>query len=253
MSVDPSRPAFAPLQERDGEPLLEPPLALRIGLLGLGGVLAIGGAWMLICALLLPQAIALPLDREAAAAAAPHRGRAVAAARLGVVRGDLYAQAAYADAGLLWPDAPHGPEAAAAAKVEDAIQYARSNAVSALALAPVNGSAWLFLAALPAPSSTKPAEALAALQMSYLTAPNDPALGRPRLERALAAAVPIDTDLQEFMKSDLRQILTRQPQQKAAIVAAYKAASPQNQTIFESLAATIDPDFSQSLRGETPK
>jgi hypothetical protein len=89
--------------------------------------------------------------------------------------------------------------------------------------------------------------------MSYLTAPNDPTLARPRLERALAAAVPIDTDLQEFMKGDLRRILTRQPQQKPAIVAAYKAASPQDQTIFESLAAAVDQDFSQSLRAETPK
>ncbi len=249
MSLDPSRPAFAPLQRGDGEPLLEPPLALRIGLLGLGGVLAIGGAWMLICALLLPQAIALPLDRDAAAAAGAHRGRAIAAARLGVVRGDLYAQAAYADAGLIWSDALHGADAATSTKIRDA----RSNAESALALAPVNGSAWLFLAALPPSASAKPADALAALQMSYLTAPNDPTLARPRLERALAAAVPIDTDLQEFMKGDLRRILTRQPQQKPAIVAAYKAASPQDQTIFESLAAAVDQDFSQSLRAETPK
>ncbi len=84
--------------------------------------------------------------------------------------------------------------------------------------------------------------------MSYLTAPDDAALARPRIERALASSVPIDRDLQEFMKGDLREILAQQPLQKPAILAAYKAASPQNQAIFEALAAEIDPDFAQSVR-----
>lgn len=55
------------------------------------------------------------------------------------------------------------------------------------------------------------------------------------------------------MKGDLREILARQPLQKPAILAAYKAASPQNQAIFEALAADIDPDFAQSVRGGPPK
>ncbi len=250
MSLDPPRPDFTPRQTRDDGPLLEPPARLRMGLLGLGGVLAVGGVWMLLSALLAPATVALPLDRDGAAAAAAHRGRAIAAARLGLIRGDLYAQAAYSDADLLWLDRAHSLEAASAAEV----QAARSNAETALALAPVNGSAWLFLASLP-PASAKPADAngLIALQMSYLTAPDDAALARPRIERALASSVPIDRDLQEFMKGDLRKILVQQPLQKPAILAAYKVASPQNQAIFEALAADIDPDFAQSVRGGAPK
>jgi hypothetical protein len=250
MSLDPPRPDFMPRQRGDDGPFLEPPARLRMGLLGLGVVLALGGTWVLLGALLAPETVALPLDRDAAAAAPAHRGRAIAAARLGVIRGDLYAQAAYSDAGLLWLDPAHGLDAASAAEV----QAARSNAETALALAPVNGSAWLFLAALP-PASAKPAGAngLIALQMSYLTAPDDAALARPRIERALASGVPIDRDLQEFMKGDLREILARQPLQKPAILAAYKAASPQNQAIFEALAAEMDPDFAQSVRGGAPK
>jgi len=233
-----------PSRKGDDGLLLEPPAPLRIGLLGLGG------AWMLLCALLAPQVVALPFDRDAAAAAAAHRSRAIAAARLGVIRGDLYAQAAYADAGLLWLDRARGLDAASAAEV----QAARSNTETALTLAPVNGSAWLFLAALP-PASAKAADpnGLVALQMSYLTAPDDPALARPRIERALALSVPIDKDLQAFLKGDLREILTGQPLQTPALLAAYKTASPQNQAIFEALAAEVDPDFGQSVRSQTPK
>ena len=86
--------------------------------------------------------------------------------------------------------------------------------------------------------------------MSYFTAPNDPALARPRIERALASSTPIDKDLQEFIKSDLRLILGREPQQKPAIRAAYKSATPPNQSIFEALATDVDSDFGRSLQSE---
>jgi hypothetical protein len=250
MSLESLRPDFTPSRKGENGLALEPPEPLRIGLLALGGVIALGGAWMLLCALLAPPVIALPFDRDAAAAAATQRGRAIAVARLGVIRGDLYAQAAYADAGLLWLDRARGLGAASAAEV----QAARSKAESALALAPVNGSAWLFLAALP-PASAKAADpnGLVALQMSYLTAPNEGALALPRVERALASRAPIDKDLQAFVKGDLREILTGQPSETPALVGAYKTALPQNQAIFEALAAEVDPDFGQSLRSQTPK
>ena len=250
MSLESLRPDFTPSARGNEGLALEPPAPLRIGLLALGGVIALGGVWMLLCALLAPPVIALPFDREAAAAAATHRGRAIAAARLGGIRGDLYAQAAYADAGLLWLDRARSLDAASAAEVH----AARSNAETALALAPINGSAWLFLAALP-PASPKTADqnGLLALQMSYLTAPDDPALALPRVERALASSLPIDRDLQALVKTDLREIMKGRALQTPALLAAYKTASPQNQTIFETLASEIDPDFGQSLRSQAPK
>lgn len=250
MSLEPLRSDFPLSLRGDDGPALEPPAPLRIGLLVFGAAIALGGMWMLLCALLAPPVIALPLDRDAAAAAAGLRGRAVAAAHLGVIRGDLYARAAYADARLLFLGRAHGLDAASAAEV----RAARSNAETALALAPVNGSAWLFLAELP-PASTKAADqnGLLALQMSYLTAPDDSALALPRIESAFASNVPIDRDLQAFVKTDLREILTARPSERPALLSAYKSASPQNQAIFEALAAEIDPDFGQSLRSQTPK
>jgi hypothetical protein len=248
MSLLSPRPDRTPPQEGDVAAALPQTSALRIGLLAFGGVLALGGAWFLLCSLLLPQAVTLPLDRASAAAAATHRASALWAARLGAIRGDLFAQAAYSDASLLWLDRARGLDAASAAQVKTA----RANAETALALAPLNGAAWLFLAELPR-ASGRAGDGLIPLQMSYFTAPNDPALARPRIERALASGVPIDKDLQEFMKGDLREILANQPRQKPAILAAYKTAAPQNQAIFEGLAADVDRDFSRALGGETPK
>lgn len=247
MSSEPPRPDLF-------GPLLAPPPRLRLGLAGLAAAIALGGVWMLVCAVLAPRPVPLPLDRESAAAAAAHRLGARAAARLGVVRGDLFAQAAYSDAGLMRFEGARAPEPAGAGEVETARWYART----ALALAPVNGAAWLFLAALPpAPAQAAgvapEAAGLSALQMSYLTAPNEAVLAPARIERALAAAAPVDRDLQQFVKSDLRAVLSRRPAMKPALVAAYRAASPQNQAIFEALAADVDPAFSQSLRAGAAK
>ncbi|VTZ27732.1 conserved hypothetical protein [Methylocella tundrae] len=250
MSLEPPRPGFMFAPEANDEFFLPEPVGLRIGILAFSGVLVIAGLWLLVTALLLPQAIALPLDRTSAAAAAAYRDNALWAARLGVVRGDLFAQAAYTDADLIWLYRTHGPDAANAAR----LQRAKANAEAAVALAPVNGAAWLLLAELP-PGSGKAAEAkgMIALQMSYFTAPNNASLAAARIEQALASPEPLDRDLQEFMKGDLRQILTLQPEQKPAILAAYKAATPQNQASFEALSAQADPDFGQSLRGDAPK
>ncbi len=254
MSSETTRPAssfpsgaFVP--EPGGAGFLDPPAPVRFGLLAYAGFLAIGGLWLTLSALLLPQAIALPLDKASAAAAASHRSSALWAARLGAIRGDLFAQAAFADGDLVWLNRASGLDAADAGRLE----RARSNIETALALAPVNGGGWLYLSQLaPPPAKGAETAAVVALQMSYLTAPNDPALARARLERALSLATPIDRDLQEFMKGDIRQMVDAQPEQKVAIVAAYKAATPQNRLIFETIAAGADPEFSRSLAGGEP-
>jgi hypothetical protein len=243
------RPNFYVASEANGALLAEPAM-LRLSLLFFAGFLGLAGVWLLVSALLVPQAIALPLDKESAAAAGAYRSSAVWAARLGVIRGDLYKQAAFAAADLVWVDPARSSDPVNAAR----LQRARSNGATALSLAPVNGAVWLLLAELPAPpSKAAEASATAALQMSYLTAPTDPGLALPRLQRALAFSTPLDKDLQEFVKGDLRHLLLNSPRQYPAIVAAYKAASPQNQAILEALAAEVDPRFNQYLRGETPK
>jgi hypothetical protein len=247
MSLQPPRPNRTLPQELQAAPSTQPASPIRTGLLAFGAALALGGVWILLPALVLPQAANLPLDSASAAAAASHRDAALWAARLGAIRGDLFAQAAYADANLLWPDRDRALDDASAARM----RAAKANTETALALSPVKGSAWLYLAQLrQASDGSGASNSLSPLQMSYFTAPNDPALARPRIQAALGSSAPLDKDLMAFIKGDLREILARQPRQEPAIRAAYKAASPQNQTAFEALVAEVDPQFSQSLRNE---
>ena len=78
--------------------LSTPPEKLRLALLLLGIVLGLSGVWMLLPVLLSPNPIGLSFDRNGAEAAAAHRTRAVLAAEIGAIRGNLWASAAFTGA-----------------------------------------------------------------------------------------------------------------------------------------------------------
>ena len=86
--------------------LSTPTARLRSALLALGAILGLSGIWMVIPDLLSPKAADLPFDRAAAEAAATHRTGALMAAEIGLVRGDLWAKAAFTGAPFLWTDRP---------------------------------------------------------------------------------------------------------------------------------------------------
>ena len=65
------------------------------------------------------------------------------------------------------------------------------------------------------------------LEMSYFTAPSTPELAPWRLKRAATSSALVDEDFQEFIKSDIRMILSRPPEFQQVIVAAYRDAWPQ--------------------------
>lgn len=253
MSQETPRPNFMFARDPAAGGLFAEPARLRIALFSFSGLLAALGAWTLSTAILTSRPIELSFDRQGAAAAAAHRSGAQWAAWIGLVRGDLYAQAAFANAEAMFLDRAAANAAAGLAQT----RHARDNALAAVSLAPVDGATWLLLAALPQ-TERRPdgrsadAGRAAALLVSYFTAPNDPTLARTRLERALAMKIPLDHDLQEFMKGDLRAILA-DPKAQAALVAAYHTAIPQNQTLLDAIAAEVDSDFARSLRPEPPK
>lgn len=229
--------------------LLSAPTKLRLGMLSFGLFLALAGIWLLVPELLAPKPVGLPLDRSSASAAAIDAPRTLAAARAAQIRGDLWAQAAFADASLLWLDRP----AALDRSNLERIERARAHAETALALAPINGEAWLFLAALPGPESANDKRMAALLQMSYFTAPADVRIAPRRLERAAATAALSDPDIREFAKGDIDNLLSAQPPLKQAIIAAYRNALPQNHALLETLVGDVDPAFAQFLRSGQPK
>ncbi|WP_395697143.1 hypothetical protein [Methylocella sp.] len=247
MSLETSRASFpSPGAEPSRE--LAAPVVPRLGLLALSAALALAGLWGLTSAILAPAPLPLPLDRESAAASAAWRQSAQWAAWLGVLRGDLYARAAFAggEAAFLEKPASSDPEAAAR------IARTRANALSAVSLAPINGAVWLLLAELPAGPDRKveDAERANAVLTSYFTAPNDPRLASARLQRALALAPGANGDLIEFIKADLRQVLGDGAPAKAALAAALKTAPQASKDAFLAAIAEIDPNFARQLRGE---
>jgi hypothetical protein len=225
------------------------PAKLRSALLVLGIVLGLSGVWMLLPDLLSPKVTGLPFDRAGAEAAAAHRSRAVLAAEIGAIRGDLWASAAYTGGLFTWTDRIANLDRTSS----EQLTQAKANAETALALSPINGAAWLFLAKLPATAPDAESRAGTLLEMSYFTAPSAPELAPWRIERVVTSSALADKDIQAFVKSDLREILSSRPEFQQAIITAYRNAWPQNQPIFESLVADVDPAVAKLLRPSEPK
>ena len=221
-----------------------PPARLRSGLFVLGVVLGISGIWMLLPDLLTPKTTGLPFDHSAAEAAARHWNRAMVAAGIGGIRGDLWANAAFADARFLWVNRLTKLDKTSLAQ----LAKAKARAETALALAPINGAAWLFLAKLPATSPDAESRGVTLLEMSYFTAPSAPELAPYRLERVASSSALADKDIQAFVKNDLREIMRSPPDIQQTILTAYRNALPQNQPVLASLVADIDPAMAQMLR-----
>jgi hypothetical protein len=226
-----------------------PPERLRSALLVLGIVLGLSGVWMVLPYLLSPNATGLPFDRNGAEAAAAHRNRAVLAAEIGAIRGDLWANAAFAGAHSMLTERLTGLDKSSS----EQLAQAKANAETALALAPINGAAWLLLAMLPEASADADSRVGTLLEMSYFTAPSTPELAPWRLKRAATSSALADKDIQEFIKSDIRTILNGPTEFQQVIVAAYRGALPKNQPIFESLVADVDPTSVQMLHLGQPK
>ena len=249
MTLDKPHPQLQAILARLDVMFSAAPIRLRLALLVLGIVLGLSGLWMLLPELLRPTPIGLAFDRAGTEAAAARRTSAVLAAEIGAIRGDLWAEAAFTGARFMTTDrstirdwSNSGP-----------LAWTRANAETALALAPVNGAAWLFLARLPAGSPEAESRVGILLEMSYFTAPFALDLAPWRIERAATSSALADRDLQAFVKSDIRGILDRGPEYRPAIFAAYRNAWPQNQLIFESLVADADPAVAQLLRSGQPK
>ncbi|MGC2224540.1 MAG: hypothetical protein WA624_20400 [Methylocella sp.] len=249
MTPEPFYPKFQDLFARLYLMFPSGAMRLRLALLVFGIVLGLSGLWMWLTELVRPKPIGLVFDRAGAETAAEHRTRAVLAAEIGAIRGDLWAEAAFTGARFMWSDRLAIRDWTSSGQ----LARVRANAETALALAPINGAAWLFLAKLPASPQDGENRVGTLLEMSYFTAPSALDLAPWRLERAATSSALADKDLQAFIKSDIRAILERGPEYRQVIMAAYRNAWPQNQPIFESLVADADPAVAQLLRSGQPK
>lgn len=218
-------------------------------LLALGIALGLCGIWMLVPEMLNSTPLKQPFARPGADVSAAQRGQAALAAHLGLIRGDLWAASAFAGARLMWKEQAEGLSRAG----EQQAAQVKSEAETALAFAPVNGAAWLLLALLtPAPAGRE-SRIATLLEMSYFTAPNEASLAPLRLERAVMSGALADRDLQLFLQSDIRALLSRLPDGQQTLAAIYGSAPAEAQPVFMSLIAEADPAVAESLRSGQPK
>jgi hypothetical protein len=217
----------------------------RMTMLSFAAALAAFSLWILLPAPLRPDVQRLPTDPEAAAAAATTRVRAIAAARIGGVRGDLWAQSAFTYATSLWADSVQDRDPSATS------EQARLVVERTLAYAPHESGVWLLAAGLASGFNWPNATPASLLKMSYYTGPNELHLMPLRLFIATRSNALSDSDIPELVQHDVRMILTRWPELRPALVAAYKGAAPNAKRFLEDVVAAVDPAFLQTMRTST--
>jgi len=226
------------------------PKGFRGALLALGFVLGTAGMWLLLGDLLRLGPIGFPPDRATSVSPGKAAADAYQVAQRGMIRGDLWADAAFAEAAaLLWPERSAPADRAQLDRTQtERLDRARGAMETSLALAPINAKGWLLLATLPAPPGSAQARVASLLKMAYFTAPNDVSLAPRRVQAAAMSSALSDPEVQDFVKSDIRLLLAGTPQQRGMIAPAYRTSLPENRARLETLVADIDSGFARTLR-----
>jgi hypothetical protein len=209
-------------------------MVLRLVALSFALLLAIQSAWLVLADFFRSGITRLPTEVATASAARAKRPDATLAAKIGAIRGDLWAEAAFTYADLLWSDAKLGPgfPAQEAASARSAINHA-------LIGAPYQSGVWLLCAGLAALHALPDIKAGGALKMSYYTGPSEQDLMPLRLRIAILSEAYNDSELNEFIERDLRILLSHQ--KSSAVAAVYSIAPPAGKRFLERAVGKIDP------------
>ena len=219
--------------------------ALRFGTSVFAWGLCLAAAWILLVELIGPTLPIFPNDAAAIEAAAPHRSSAKVAAWIGLIRGSLWA-----DYAMTLAPAVSGALADKAASSLAALDSTRNAAVRAVELAPHDPRAWLLIAEVDSRGlQHNPA---GALKMSYYTGPNELSLIPLRIKIATETDAITDSELQILVGGEIRKIITRRPELKPFIIAAYRSALPEGKRFIESQVGELDPDLLAIIRAAEP-
>jgi hypothetical protein len=202
-------------------------------------------AWILVAEFLRPAAIKFPTEARSAALAYAHRDEATTAARIGLVRGDLWAEAAFAYGDLLWEQDKHSSDA-------DAVPYDRARGLAELAItyAPHDSRLWLLLAAIDSRFDWLNDRESAALKMSYYTGSNVIRLVPARLLLSMETRALQDSDFQELVRHDIHITAIRKSELMPAIIAAYNNAPLSGQQFIEKTLGEFDPSMLASIHSK---
>jgi hypothetical protein len=207
--------------------------------------LGIAGAWTLIGELARAPRIGFPVDQNYQAAA-DQRWRAALVARVGTVRGDLWAELFFSFANSILVRS--GPDFRAVETLNEALPAAQR----ALVYAPFRSEVWLLLAEMAKEYELQAPSVATALTMSYYTAPYSQALTPLRLSVATRGNAVRDAELRQLVEQDLRIIFANKPNLRPAVLAAYATASAEGKHLIESVAQETDPAFLMQLQKKAP-
>jgi hypothetical protein len=217
------------------------PIWFRLTALLLAMLLGAQCLWLVLAELARPSITQLPTDMASAAAAAKQRDAAFRAASLGAIRSDLWAEAAFTYADLLWSEKNE-----TFANPNPASHRARATLIRALNDGPHQSSTWLLLAGLSLRFLDPGFNTLELLKMSYYTGPSDRALVPLRLRIAVQLDGSEDVEMGQFISRDLRMLLAQN--RKSSIAEAYNGAAPRGKRLIESTIKDIDPSALDSLQ-----
>jgi len=216
-------------------------LAFRLAAFAFAVLLAGQCAWLLLSELLRPRLRQLPADPASAAIATEYRDAAYRAAAIGAIRGDLWAEAAFTSANLLWLN--HVTNTAEVLQPGNAIDRA-------LVDGPEQSGAWLLLSGLALTFPSQNITAIETLKMAYYTGPSEQPLMSLRLRVAAQLEKFDDIELTDLVRRDIRLLLHQN--QKSAIAAAYAAASSGGRAFIKQTVKDIDPAALGILVGDNP-
>jgi hypothetical protein len=222
-----------------GQEGLSPALKrLQVGLVFFGLVLTAQAAWILIPEQFIRHTEPLPAEPPKMQVKIEEKDRLRRGAEIAIVRGDLWARSAFAEAALL--DGPNVPP------VNDEV---RTELTNALRYAPYQSRVWLTFAQLSEHYGWSGPEVSSLLKMAYYTGPNEVDLIPARLKVGLQQSMKAsDPELQDMIGRDVGLILRRLPNLKPALVQAYASASPDGTALVQRLIGNIDPAFLGALR-----
>ena len=221
-------------------------IVFRLATLLIAILIGVQSLWILLPELSRPGIAELPTDLVSAGSASvtSWRDAAIWAARIGVIRGDLWAESAFTYADLLWDTSIDG----AAPATE--LQRARKSFYRTLDEAPEKSGAWLLLAGLALHYPSIAQDPTAALKMSYYTGPTEKHLMSLRLRIAAQADAFNDFEVRQFVSRDLRMFLAQH--QEAVIAEAHHVASPTGKHFIENVVSEIDPSALHWLQDAAP-
>ena len=194
----------------------------RIALIGCAALFGLQATWLIVPELSRPTAAGDPF---VPAESEDRRAAAERAARFAVIRGDLWAELALTYSGLVWSDG----RSISRRPTRQSVEEARAIAAHALRHSPHDARVWLLLAALNNLTEDTDRHTAAALKMSYYTGPNEIKLTPLRLLVSENAGP---------HRNELGSIISRKPELKPAIVAAYREATPAARRLIEEEAVS---------------